>query len=51
MVVGRTSFRNFRVGKSLNSFIVLDVYMEIEVEELFGFNNVLLRRLVHFIWC
>ena len=43
MVVDTTSSRNFRVGKSPNSFRILEVYIGFEAEEFFSIDNTLLE--------
>lgn len=51
MVVGGTSFRNFRIGKNPNSFIILEVYIGVGVEKLFSLDNALLRILAYIFRC
>ena len=51
MVVGRTSSRSFQVGGSSRSFLVLVVYIGVEVEEFFSLDNALLGALAHFSYC
>ena len=50
MIVDRTSSKNFRVGKSANSFITLEIYKRIEAKEFFYLDNVVRRGLTHLFW-
>jgi len=45
MVVGRTFFRKFQVGKIFKSFLVVEIYMRVEAEKFFSLDNALLRVL------
>ena len=51
MIVGRIPSRNFRVDKSSNSFIGLEIYIGVEAEKFFSLYNTLLSVLAHLFWC